>query len=82
MHPDPNSRPSAPATLQVAPLDLCHLRYMLQEQIAGDTELLREVEAGLAPRHDGTEVRERLDFAWGLAEQIGGLCPAALPDTA
>ena len=81
MQADPTSRDTPSDVLLVAPFDRCHLLFMLREQIAGDTELLREIGAGTA-RHDAGEVRDRLDFCWGLAGQLGGLFADELPDAA
>lgn len=66
--------PSGATALRITSYDLPRLRFMLREQIAGDSELLREVQGGVAPGFDAGEVRARLDFAWALAGQIGGLC--------
>lgn len=82
MHDDPTCGPTPSGNLHVAPIDVDHLRFILREQIAGDAELLREIAAGTASGQDADAVRDRLEFAWGLAGQVGGLFPDALAEAA
>jgi hypothetical protein len=72
MHTDPSLRARSTATLTIAAEDVDRFRYMLREQVAGDTELLREVAAGFA-EHDPAEATRRVALVWSIAEQLGGI---------
>jgi hypothetical protein len=72
MHTDPSVGTHSSTTLTIAAEDVDRFRYMLREQVAGDTELLRDVAAGCS-HDDPAEVGRRVALVWSLADQLGGI---------
>ena len=66
--------PPMTVTITLHTDDLDHLRTMLREQLAGDHELIRDIDAGREP--DGTLLPDAIDRVMVVADierQIGGL---------
>ena len=59
-------------TITIRPEDLDHFRTMLREQLAGDSELGREILAGRASRDRLADALCRLLMVEELAAQVGG----------
>lgn len=53
--------------------DLPHLREMVRQQLLGDRELLRDIDAGREDPRRRTDVIDRLQFVEDLALRVGVL---------
>ena len=60
-------------TLTLPMVDLDHFRTMLREQLAGDHELLRHIDAGYDSETLRADAVERIRLVEDIASQIGGL---------
>lgn len=63
-----------PGFMQDMPADdLPHVREMVRQQLLGDRELLRDIDAGREDPRRRTGVIDRLQFVEGLALRVGVL---------
>jgi hypothetical protein len=73
MHDDAIRLTTRGATIRIQPQHVRHLRAMVLDQVAGDTELLREIDQGEAPGFCREEIAGRLAFARTLGLQVAAL---------